>query len=763
MSPVELSKRNGPSDDTLHPQDRTSGLPACTGARPGKETGASVAGQMLATRSSPWPKLKPWHLSRRAIVYVRQSSPQQVQEHRESTARQYALADRAAAMGWPRQQVLVIDEDQGQSGDSIAGREGFQRLLVEVGLDRVGIIFGLEMSRLARSCKDWHQLLELCAIFRTLLADQDGLYDPTDFNDRLLLGLKGTMSEAELHILKGRMYQGKLNKARRGELHNHAPIGYVRLPGGEFGFDPDEQAQSVVRLIFTEFPRQGSLHGLLRYLVHHGVRMPVRPHYGPNRGQLEWRRPNRETLQNLLHHPIYAGAYRFGHRAVDPRKKIAGRRSTGRTIHNHEDCTVLLRDRFPAYITWDEFEANQTRLEQNRARALSPGAPRQGVSLLGGLLHCGRCSQRLLVQYGGRANRLRYQCSRGAIEYAEPICLGVSGRELDEFVSQRVLAVLEPAALELSLASLDDLEAERARLDQQWRQRLERVRQQVDRAARQYQAVEPENRLVARTLERQWEESLLEQQRLADEYDAFQRQQPARLSEEERTLVRQLASDIPALWHAPDTTPQDRQQIVRLLLDRVDVNVEDNSERIELTLHWAGGFISRHRHTRAVSGYDQLSNRDQLLARIDALRAAGHTLAQVAEQLNREGFRPPKRRRDFNASMLTRLIAKASPPKVRPLAMTDRSALRACEWWLSDLARHLNMPTATLHRWRRVGWIRARKVNVAGGRWALWADDTELDRLRRLRVHPRGWSDEPFPTELTTPKLQAQSSTTTGS
>src|SRR5271170_2643206 len=246
-------------------------------------------------------KIRDWHWQRQAIVYIRQSTMQQVHEHRESTARQYALEQRAMALGWPKERVEVIDEDQGRSGATAEGRLGFQRLLAEVSLDHVGIVLGIEMSRLARSNKDWHQLLELCAIFRTLLADQDGLYDPTDYNDRLLLGLKGTMSEAELHILRSRMYQGLLNKARRGEVFNHAPIGYVKQLSGEFALDPDEQVQSVVRLIFDEFERQGTLHGLLRYLVHHGIRLPIRPHSGPNRGQLEWRRPNRATLQNLLH------------------------------------------------------------------------------------------------------------------------------------------------------------------------------------------------------------------------------------------------------------------------------------------------------------------------------------------------------------------------------------------------------------------------------------------------------------------------------
>jgi DNA invertase Pin-like site-specific DNA recombinase len=696
-------------------------------------------------------KLQAWHLDRCAIVYVRQSTPQQVLDHRESTERQYALADRAVALGWSRGQVLVIDDDQGQSGQSVQGRLGFQRLLAEVGLDRVGLILGLEMSRLARSCKDWHQLLELCAIFRTLLADQDGLYDPTDFNDRLLLGLKGTMSEAELHILKGRMYQGRMNKARRGELLVHAPIGYVQLPEGDFALDPDEQAQAVIRLVFTEFPRQGSLYGLLRYLVRHGVQMPVRPLYGPHRGQLEWRRPCRETLQSMLHHPIYAGAYRYGHRQTDPRKKIPGRRSTGRTLNKPADCAVLVRDRFPAYISWEQFEENQARLAQNRARSTSLGAARNGPSLLGGLVYCGRCGRRLMVQYSGRANRLRYQCGRAAQHYGESLCLGVTGHDLDDVVVDRVFKVLEPASLELSLAALNELEQERQRLDQYRRQQLERARQQAERAARQYHAVEPENRLVARTLERQWEEALQEQGRLVAEYHDFQREQPTCLTDAERILIGQLAHDVPALWHASDTTSQDRQQIVRLLVDRIEVNVEGNSERLEVTIHWKGGFTSRLQLTRTVTSYAQLSSLDQMLERIAALRKTGKSLAEVAEQLNREGFRPPKQRSTFNAQMLSRLLLKQRVHRPRAELSLDSSLLKPNEWWLKNLANHLHMPAATLAWWRKSGWVNARKIDDAGGRWILWANEAEVDRLHALRRHPRGWSDAPYPADLTTP------------
>jgi DNA invertase Pin-like site-specific DNA recombinase len=361
-------------------------------------------------------------------VYVRQSHPQQVVDHVESTARQYALVERAVALGWSPERVVVIDEDQGQSGQSMVTRLGFQRLLAEVSLDHVGLILGLAMSRLARSNQDWHHLLELWAIFRTLLADADGVYDPTDSNDRLLLGLRGMMNEAELYLMKGRLLEGMRHKARRGELFNHPPMGYVRGPNGDYQLDPDEQARRVVRLIFDVFEQQGSLHGLLRYLVAHDVRLPIRPHFGSNRGQLEWRRPNRMTLQNLLHHPIYAGAYRWGHRKMDARKQQPGRRSTGRTINAPDACDVLIPDRLPAYITWERFAAIQQRLADNRAIAESLGAPREGPSLLVGLLVCGRCGRRLLAAYSGQANRLRYTCRRATIIMVCPAVSAWPGR-----------------------------------------------------------------------------------------------------------------------------------------------------------------------------------------------------------------------------------------------------------------------------------------------------------------------------------------------
>ncbi len=704
-------------------------------------------------------KITDEQLRRMAIVYVRQSTRQQVLEHRESTARQYALADRAVALGWPTAAVEVIDEDQGHSGSSAEGRSGFQRLLAEVSSDRVGLILGLEMSRLARSCKDWHALLEVCSIYRTLLADADGLYDPSQYNDRLLLGLKGTMSEAELHILKSRLQQGMWNKAQRGEVINHAPIGYVRSlsardGGGDFVIDPDEQVQSVVRLIFEQFTRRGSINGLLKWLVRNDVKLPVRPHFGPNRGELEWRRPNRVTLLNMLHHPIYAGAYRWGHREIDPRKKIAGRPTTGRTLNSHDACRVLIQDRFAAYISWEQFETNQETLRENSSLGKLLAAPRHGPSVLAGLLVCGRCGYRMMVGYNNvdAQKTLRYSCQRDAIDYGQEVCQSLSGAVLETFVVERLLGAVAPASLELSLAATADAERERKQLDDHWQQRLTRSRYEVEQARRQYAAVDPDHRLVARELERRWDEALRADEQLQADYARFQQDSPTQLSPQQHQQILSLAEDLPALWHADSTTPEDRQTIARLLLEQVTVAVEGNTDRVDVELRWAGGFVSRHTLSRPVQTYEQLSNYEELLARVEVLRAQRKTLSEIAAALNAEGFHPPKRTSQFTKGILSGLLReRRASAGALPSNGAAQQYLQVDEWWLANLASELSMPIATLHRWQCVGWVTSRKVTAAGGRWAIYADPDELHRLRRLRHSPRGWP-QPYPEELITPK-----------
>ena len=571
------------------------------------------------------------------------------------------------------------------------------------------------------------------------------------------------MSEAELHILKSRLQQGMWNKAERGEVLNHAPIGYVRTIAGDFVIDPDEQVQAVVRLIFAQFTRRGSVHGLLRWLVRHDVKLPVRPHFGENRGDLEWRRPNRVTLLNLLHHPIYAGAYRWGHREVDPRKKVPGRPTTGRTFNAHDACRVLIRERFPAYITWEEFERNQHKLAENSALGKLLAAPRHGPSVLAGLVVCGRCGRHMLVGYGNTnsaAKTLRYSCQRDAIDYGADACQSLSGTVLESFVVERLLQAVSPASLELSLTASEDIERERKQLDDHWQQRRARSRHEVEQARRQYAAVDPEYRLVARELERRWDEALRADDQLQADYARFQRDCPTQLSPHERQQILALSEDLPALWRAATTAPEDRQTVARLLLEQVIVTVEGNTDRVDVELRWAGGFVSRHTLYRPVQTYEQLSNYDELVARIDVLRAERKTLSEIAETLNAEGSHPPKRSPRFTQGILSRFLRERgvrSGPL--PRSVTGEQHLRANEWWLADLAAELSMPIATLHRWQRVGWVTSRKVTAAGGRWAINADAEELLRLRRLRDSPRGWP-QPYPAELITPKPKCEETVT---
>ncbi len=694
------------------------------------------------------PKIKPWHLERCAIVFVRQSDPQQPIKHPESTARQYALVDRAVELGWPRERVIVIDDDQGKSGTTAEGREGFHRTLAEVALDHVGLILGTEVSRPARCCKDWYQLLELCACFRTLLADGDGLYDPTDYNDRLLLGLKGMMSEAEVHILKERMHQAKLHKARRGELFQLPPVGYVKLPDGSLAIDPDEQVQATVRLIFDQFDRQGTVHGLLRYLVHHKVQIPVRARTRANQGQLEWHRPNRPTLLNLLHHPIYAGAYRYGHRPTDPRKKKAGRPSTGKQVRRPEECEVLLKDRLPAYISWERFCSNQERLAANRARHDALGAPREGAALLGGLLFCGRCGRRMTVRYQGQKYGHWYGCTRGCADYAEPLCQSLSGPALDRLVAAQILQAVEPAALEASLAAVADVERERAELRRQWELRIERIRYEAGRACRQYQACEPENRLVARELERRWEEALRQQRQLEEEFERWQRSAPCRLSAQEEEAIRALATDLPALWQAQTTTAQDRQKMARLLLERVTVKVDKESEFVNGKLHWLGGLVTEHTIKRPVSRYDQQADYPRLVRRLKEMSGEKLSSSEMAEHLNAEGFRPPKRTDRFTGPMVLRLTIQLGLTRRRRHGST--AGLGQDEYRLAGLARKLGMKRDTLRRWMRVGWLNVRQDDE--GHCIIWADGDELRRLRELHELPRTWANKARLAELKKPK-----------
>jgi len=679
-------------------------------------------------------KMTPRHLERLAMVYVRQSTAQQLVKHQESTRLQYGLVERARGLGWPRERILVVDDDLGRSGANVEGRPGFQRLVAEVSLDRVGIILGVESSRLARSCRDWYQLLEVCALFGTLIADLDGLYEPSNYNDRLLLGLKGTMSEAELHVLRQRMQQGKLAKAKRGELGLLVPIGYMRRSSGEVVKDPDEQVQSVVQLVFAQFEARGTLHGVLRSLVNTGIKMPVRLTAGPAKGELEWRRPNRATLHHMLKNPVYAGAYVYGQRQVDPRRQKPGRPGTGRSVVAPGNWLVTLKDKLPAYISWEQYERNREQLKENSAQGL--GAVRNGSALLSGLLRCGRCGYRMSVAYG--AGRQRYVCCRNAVHLGEPECQSLVGRTLDECMSEFVLKALMPSALEVSLKVAEDLEAEHAQLAEHWRQRLERARFEAQRALRQYNAVEPENRLVARGLESQLEEKLAAQKCLEEEHQRWLAQRPSPMSEQERKAIRALASDIPALWKAPSTTSAERQTIIRQLVEEVVVTILEGTERVELSIQWAGGHRTQTTVARPVARMEQLSYWPQLAQRMEELRSQGLASRSIAEQLNKEGWRPAKRRSTFNGDMVRTLLSRHRRLRsTRHEPRAPAEALRPNEWRLAELAAKLSMPSITLYSWMKRGWVKGRQLEGALRLWVVEADSKELARLKALRAAPK--------------------------
>lgn len=684
------------------------------------------------------------HRDRLAMVYIRQSTVQQVERHQESTRLQYALADRAFQFGWARETIVVVDDDLGRSGATIEGRLGFQRLVAEVGLGHVGLVLGVEMSRLARSCRDWHQLLEICALFDTLIADADGVYDPSNFNDRLLLGLKGTMSEAELHILKARMLEGRRAKARRGELGKAVPMGYLRRPSGEVVLDPDEQAQGTINLVFDLFQRFRTVGKVLRYLVEHNIQMPVRTRGGPGKGELEWHRANRPSLHNLIGNPIYAGVYVYGMRSTDRRRQQPGRPGTGRRPPRLEDAEVFLPDRVPAYISWEQFQRNQAQVRANRPNQV--GAVRAGTALLSGLLICGQCGLRMGAVYNNGGHAARYACTGMHSSYDAPFCQSLAAAPVDAQVTRLILQALEPAALETSLAVAADLEAERAALERQWRQRLERMQYQVDQARRRYASVEPENRLVARTLERDWEAALAEQARLAADYERFQRERPQAPSPAELAAIRNLTTDLPALWRASTTTQEERQTLVRLLLERILITVIDGTEQVRLECHWQGGNRTSHTLVRPVARMTALSTYPALVARASELHRAAHGFAAIAAMLNEEGWRPAKRRGTFNAQMVRHLLNIAGIVEPRPRRPRMITARQPDEWTIRELAEQIGVPQPTLYGWVQRGRLRSRSVNAgAGAAKLVTADAATIAKLKAIRATPTPWRRLPPP------------------
>jgi DNA invertase Pin-like site-specific DNA recombinase len=679
------------------------------------------------------------HCDRLAVVYVRQSTLRQVHENTESAKMQYALVERAAMLGWVPSRIVVIDEDMGHSAGGGQDRPGFTRLVSEVGLGHVGVVIGIEMSRLARSGRDWHQLLELCALSRTLLADPDGVYDPADHNDRLLLGLKGTISEAELYLIKSRMWGGRLAKARRGELGIDPPAGYVRRSGGGIVLDPDAQVREVIRLVFAKFEQLGTLHAVLSWLVAHSIELGVRELRGPERGELGWHRPNRTILRNMIRNPIYAGIYAYGRKRSEFR---AGRRRE-RVLNDPADWLVFLPDRLPGYISIEQWRRNLARLEANRSTAATPGSARPGSALLSGLVHCGRCGKRMTVAYrsegAGRTQHL-YRCQWEQAHYGGNRCQQLAGACLDEYVTKQVLVAMAPASLDVSLAAFAQVEADRSALERIWAQRLERADYEADQARRRYRLTEPENRLVVRQLEAEWEQALAAREQLREQHARFLAAAPRTLTAAQRDAIRALADDLPDLWHAPSTTVTDRKELLRLMIAKIVVTVVGDTEQVDVCVTWAGGHTTAGRIVRPVARLDQLSYYPALVARVRELAETGMGMKRIAEQITAEGFRPPKCSQRFSAQSVNDLLRRQGLSRYPGRAgHPPDERLGEHEWRLPDLAAALNMPQVTLHTWVHRGWIHGHRDDTPQHAWVLHAGPDDLNRLRELRQRPNGY------------------------
>jgi DNA invertase Pin-like site-specific DNA recombinase len=654
---------------------------------------------------NPSPKVTAEHLRRSACLYVRQSTLRQVHENCESTARQYDLKRRAQALGWTTDQIIVIDEDLGLSGATATDRNGFQRLVAEVGLGRVGVVMGLEVSRLARNSTDWHRLLEICALADTLILDEDGIYDPSHFNDRLLLGLKGTMSEAELHLLRARLLGGQLNKARRGELWMKPPLGFVYDDSGRIVFDPDQQVQRAVRLLFETFRRTGSAMRVVHHFKTEGVLWPRRITKGVRAGELLFGPLEHSRVLGILHNPRYTGAFVYG-RTRQRKVRIGGQLRYRRL--KREEWSVFLPNMHPGYISWEEFEANQAKLLANangygEDRRKSP--PREGAALLQGLVVCGVCGLRMTVRYHVDHGHPipDYVCQRHGIQTAAPVCQRLPGAQVDQAVTELVLQAVTPASLEVALEVFEELRARQAEVDRMRRAQVERAREEAELAQRQYLLARPENRLVVDNLERQWNEKLMSLARTEEEYARMSKSQPSALTEEDRDRIHTLASDLPRVWNDPRTPARDRKRMLRLLIE--DVTLVKN-HKIQIHIRWKAGATTSLERPLPLSAPDLVRTPAEIVELIRAL-ATEQTDAQIARTLNARWLRTGRKH------SFTRLIVRHIRSKYGISSYVQH--LRNQGWLtVPEMAVQMKVHSSTAKRFAREGVLRAVRADDSG-------------------------------------------------
>lgn len=668
-------------------------------------------------------KIGPSHLQRAAFVYIRQSSASQVEHNRESTQRQYALAQRASVLGWHERQVSVVDEDLGLSGASTSGRSGFARMTAEVALGHVGIILGLEVSRLARNNSDWYRLLDLCTMTDTLIGDADGVYNPALFNDRLLLGLKGTMSEAELHTLRARLDGGIRNKAARGELRRGLPIGLVWGEAeGEVELHPDEAVVGALRAVFDRFSEFGSARRVWLWFRAEQLSFPLQMHHTE---QIRWVAPTYTAIYNVLSNPVYAGAYCYGKTRQERYVDEHGTLRTRLRRLPQAQWAVLIREHHEGYIDWATYEANQSRLGANikpRPHEAS-GAVREGNALLQGLASCGHCGRRLKTHYRGTNQTPGYHCSNKGIENGRGVyCLNVGGVQIDAAVAEAFLHAVEPAGLEAAVRAAECLEADHDAALAQWRLTVERAHYAAQRAERRYHAVDPENRLVARGLEAQWEKLLHELEQAQHELARREQLRPRTLSAQERRSLLVLGQDLQRLWHAPSLTVRDHKQLLRTLLEEVSITVHREQYRAQLKLRWRGGKLTECDVALPRSRPATIRTDEDTIALVRRL-AQHYPDASIAGILNTQG-RVTARGLRFNQNLVGNLRRHWQIPCFeQPAERPDGELLS-----IRQAARVLGTAPSTLHRWVNDGFISGEQT-TPGAPWRIRITDALRSRF----------------------------------
>lgn len=646
-------------------------------------------------------KVQGIHLRRTAYLYIRQSTLRQVFENTESTKRQYGLRQKAIALGWPEDRVVVIDNDLGQSGASAADREGFQRLVTEVSLGRAGIVLGLEVSRLARNNTDWHRLLEICALTDTLILDEDGIYDPSHFNDRLLLGLKGAMSEAELHVLRARLQGGIRNKARRGELIIKPPIGFVYSTEGVLVLDPDQQVQQSLRLLFETFRRTGSATATVKLFRKQGLLFPRRIAGGPQRGDLVWGALGHCQVLRILHNPRYAGAFVFGR--YRSRRTLDGHSRT--VAVPEEEWETLIPGAHPGYLSWDDYQQNQKRLHDSAQaigndRRRSPA--REGPALLQGLILCGRCGQRMTVRYHVRYGCLcpEYLCQREGIEHAHRVCQQVPGNGIDEAIGALLVEAVSPVALEVALSVHQELQSRLEEADRLRLQQVERAQYEADLARRRYMRVDPENRLVADSLEAEWNSKLRTVTEAQRERERQRQQDRQALNDQQRAAILALATDFPRLWRDSNTPDRERKRMTRLLLEDVTLLRADT---IVLQIRFKGGATRTLTVPLPLNAWQQRVTSPEVVRDIDRL-LENNTYGQIAAILNEREIRSGEGKR-FSARIVARIRKHYS--------LTPRyDRLRAAGMLtVQEMAAMLGITPQWVKIWNRHGLLHGHPYN----------------------------------------------------